>query len=216
MTVRLTSIVVLACSALATPAHAQSTTGGAAYTPDALTASPADTLLGATMAFSGSAPPGREVLLQRFDREHGWVAESTATADEHGRFTALWQPIHIGRFRMRAVVEPPGASAAKATSELAVTVYRPALATWYGPGFYGRRTACGKRMSRSLIGVAHKKLRCGTRVALLYKGRVLVAPVVDRGPYRKGTDWDLTYAAARTLGFTYTDTIGAVRLDRRR
>ena len=58
------------------------------------------------------------------------------------------------------------------------------MATWYGPGFYGRRTACGVKMSRTLLGVAHKTLPCGTQVAVLYKGRRITVPVVDRGPFR--------------------------------
>ena len=97
-------------------------------------------------------------------------------------------------------------------AELAITVRRPAVATWYGPGFYGRRTACGLRMSRTLLGVAHKRLPCGTPVAVLYKGRRITVPVVDRGPFRPGTTWDLTAATAQALGFQYTDRVGAVRV----
>ncbi len=80
-------------------------------------------------------------------------------------------------------------------------------ATWYGPGFYGHRTACGKTMSRDLVGVAHKSLPCGTRVTFAYHGHYLTTRVVDRGPYRAGYSWDLTYRAAKRLGFTYTDTV---------
>ena len=43
-------------------------------------------------------------------------------------------------------------------------------------------------MSRTLLGVAHKTMRCGTQVAVLYKGRRITVPVVDRGPFRRGTD----------------------------
>ena len=114
---------------------------------------------------------------------------------------------------MRAVIGAGGqAVAAAATPELAITVHRPAVATWYGPGFYGRRTACGQRMSRTLLGVAHKRLPCGTQVAVLYQGRRITVPVVDRGPFRHGTEWDLTAATARALGFEHTDRVGAVRV----
>jgi rare lipoprotein A len=114
---------------------------------------------------------------------------------------------------VRAVLEPSGeAVAASASPELAITVHRPAMATWYGPGFYGRRTACGHRMTRSLLGVAHKTLPCGTQVAVLYKGRRITVPVVDRGPFRRGTRWDLTAATAGALGFKFTDRLGAVRV----
>jgi rare lipoprotein A len=87
------------------------------------------------------------------------------------------------------------------------------VASWYGPGFYGRKTACGLRMSRKLLGVAHKKLPCGTPVAIAYGGKSITVPVVDRGPFIKGRKWDLTAAAAKAIGFAYTDRLGAVRVD---
>jgi rare lipoprotein A (peptidoglycan hydrolase) len=73
-------------------------------------------------------------------------------------------------------------------------------ATWYGPGFYGNRTACGKTLTKTTIGVAHRSLPCGTRVAFAYRGRWVRAKVIDRGPYRKGHKWDLTSALAKRLG----------------
>ena len=73
-------------------------------------------------------------------------------------------------------------------------------ATWYGPGLYGNRTACGGRLRKRTIGVAHRKLPCGTRVAFAYKGRWVRAKVIDRGPYRKGYRWDLTRRLAKRLG----------------
>jgi rare lipoprotein A len=91
-----------------------------------------------------------------------------------------------------------------------MTVYRRAVASWYGPGFYGRTTACGLRMTRRLMGVAHRRLPCGTEVAITYKGQAITVPVVDRGPYVRGRRWDLTSAAAATLGLRYTDRLGAV------
>jgi hypothetical protein len=57
------------------------------------------------------------------------------------------------------------------------------IVTWYGPGFYGRRTACGQRYSRTIIGVAHKTLPCGTLIEFRWGGITAVARVIDRGPY---------------------------------
>ena len=94
-----------------------------------------------------------------------------------------------------------------------MTVYRSALASWYGPGFYGRTTACGLRMTRKLLGVAHKKLPCGTEVALTYNGKAITVPVVDRGPFKRGRRWDLTSAAAKALGFATMDQLGAIPVD---
>ena len=90
--------------------------------------------------------------------------------------------------------------------------YRPARATWYGPGFYGNRTACGKRLTHRTLGVAHKRLRCGTKVALRYHGHTVVVPVIDRGPYARGVDYDLTEATARKLGMRQTSRLAAATL----
>ncbi|HZO60694.1 MAG TPA: peptidoglycan-binding protein [Solirubrobacterales bacterium] len=81
---------------------------------------------------------------------------------------------------------------------LALMRYR--RATWYGPGLYGNRTACGKRLRRATLGVAHKRLPCGTRVTFYRGGHFVTLPVIDRGPFRHGVAWDLTAAAARKLG----------------
>ena len=90
-------------------------------------------------------------------------------------------------------------------------MFRSTIATWFGPGFYGHRTACGQRMTHRLLGVAHRTLPCGTKVALLYKGRTITVPVVDRGPFANGASYDLTSATAEALGVTQTARIGAVR-----
>jgi rare lipoprotein A len=79
------------------------------------------------------------------------------------------------------------------------TVYKKA--TWYGPGFWGKRTACGTVLQPTVIGVAHRKLPCGTQVTFSHNGVSLPATVIDRGPYRKGYAWDLTKKTAKRLGF---------------
>ena len=78
------------------------------------------------------------------------------------------------------------------------------LATWYGPGFYGHRTACGEKLTRSIVGVADRTLPCGTPVSVSYNGQTLTLPVIDRGPYGDGATLDLTHAAAQELGMTET------------
>jgi Lytic transglycolase/Putative peptidoglycan binding domain len=86
-------------------------------------------------------------------------------------------------------------------------------ASWYGPGFWGNRTACGQRLRKTTVGVAHRNLPCGTKVVIGYKGRFLRTRVIDRGPYvkqRYSRDWDLTRAAARRVGFEYTDEVRSV------
>ena len=83
-------------------------------------------------------------------------------------------------------------------------------ATWYGPGFFGSRTACGTVLRHSTIGVAHRHLPCGTPVTFYYQGRILTVPVIDRGPYARHVTWDLTRAAARQLGIVRTSTVRAL------
>jgi rare lipoprotein A (peptidoglycan hydrolase) len=91
--------------------------------------------------------------------------------------------------------------------------YKRAKATWYGPGLYGNQLACGGRLKPHTLGVAHKSLPCGTNVALKYRGRTVVVPVIDRGPYAHGVAYDLTEATARKLGMTQTVHLGAAPLD---
>lgn len=82
-------------------------------------------------------------------------------------------------------------------------------ASFYGPGFYGHRMACSGILTESLRGVAHKTLPCGTLVTFRNpaNGVVLTVPVVDRGPYVAGREWDLTGGACLVLDFCYTGAI---------
>jgi hypothetical protein len=75
-------------------------------------------------------------------------------------------------------------------------------ASWYGPGFYGNRTACGQTFTPESWGIAHKTLRCGTMVQITFRGRTISVPVIDRGPYIAGREVDLASAVAGALGFT--------------
>jgi peptidoglycan lytic transglycosylase len=79
------------------------------------------------------------------------------------------------------------------------TTYK--AATWYGPGFWGEPTACGTMLTPTTLGVAHRKLPCGTQVTFSYAGRTVTATVIDRGPFRKGYAWDLTKKTAKRVGF---------------
>ena len=81
-------------------------------------------------------------------------------------------------------------------------------ASWYGPGLWGNSTACGQTLRPATLGVAHKKLPCGTTVKFVYHGRSVVTQVIDRGPYIQGRAWDLTKAASDALGF---EGVGRVR-----
>jgi rare lipoprotein A (peptidoglycan hydrolase) len=74
------------------------------------------------------------------------------------------------------------------------------LASYFGPGLYGNRTACGQTLTTALQGVAHRTLPCGALVHLAYAGHDVTVPVVDRGPNIAGREFDLTYATKLALG----------------
>ena len=82
-------------------------------------------------------------------------------------------------------------------------------ATWYGPGLYGNRMACGGKLKRSTWGVAHRSLPCGRKVAIAHAGRIVIAPVVDRGPFVKGVSYDLTRRTAGALRMLSTSSVRA-------
>ena len=97
---------------------------------------------------------------------------------------------------------------AQTGSGLAFTPLRSASATWYGPGLYGNRTACGRILRPGTMGVAHRTLPCGTVVRFAHRGRRVVTRVIDRGPFARGYTWDLTNGVRRALGF---DGAGKIR-----
>jgi rare lipoprotein A len=174
------------------------------------------TMLRRRLGFIGTASgvAGRAIEIEREGRSTDWIWTPTvqASVSASGAFTASWATDQAGQFAVRAIVASPLAAAAEATPSLTVTVYRRATATFYGPGFYGRRTACGGRLTPTTIGVANRTLPCGAPVSILYHGRTLTVPVIDRGPYANGADWDLTLATAEALGMPGIARIGAVAL----
>jgi len=66
---------------------------------------------------------------------------------------------------------------------------------------YGLGLACGGVLGRDQLGVAHKTAPCGTLITFTWAGRSLTVPVIDRGPYVAGREWDLTGATAAALAF---------------
>lgn len=99
-------------------------------------------------------------------------------------------------------------AAAPEEGGLAFSPMRSAGASWYGPGLWGHKTACGQTLQPNTLGVAHKTLPCGTTVKFVYHGHSLITQVIDRGPYIKGRAWDLTQAASEALDL---EGIGTVR-----
>lgn len=80
------------------------------------------------------------------------------------------------------------------------------IASWYGPGFHGRRSASGERYNQNAMTAAHRSLPFGTNVLVtnLNNGRSVVVRINDRGPFIRGRVIDLSAAAARVLGVMQT------------
>jgi hypothetical protein len=133
-------------------------------------------------------------LFDQSSRSDGSLAPgSVLTEPQLARSTAL-------RPDVRQPLAPVGISS--------IWIYDHEL-SWYGPGMYGWRTACGYTLTTTLIGVAHRTLPCGTLITFRNpsNGRTVTAPVVDRGPYVAGRQWDLTGGLCTALAHCYTGPI---------
>lgn len=84
----------------------------------------------------------------------------------------------------------------------AVKVGSRGMASWYGPGFNGRRSANGERYNQNGLTAAHRSLPFGTKVKVtnVRTGRSVVVRITDRGPHVRGRIIDLSAAAARIVG----------------
>ena len=221
-------VALLALGAVAVPAHADASVGGAE--PGVLTlpdgtplvvrlgnplvhasgggmavAVRSTALLRGRVRIAGTAAPGTgSVSIERRDDSAGWVLVATAAVAADGRFAATWRPNRLGPLQLRVVSGIPAAADVAqddpSAPQLSVTVYRPGIASWYGPTAPEQTTACGVPLEAWTLGVAHRTLPCGTPVALYYKGHALVVPVIDRGPFVKGRSWDLTQETYTALG----------------
>jgi hypothetical protein len=185
-------------------------TGGAAFgDADGLRVTPG-AMVGKIAKISGELPAaaGSTVRVERQDADGDWEPVGRGPADDTGAFTVTWTADAPGRFPLRAVPDTTSATTAAASDPPTgtATIYKPTRATWYG--MFGRKTACGVRLTRSTMGVAHKTLPCGTMVAVYLDGRTVEVPVIDRGPYAKGVALDLTWAAAQAIGMEGTDRVG--------
>jgi rare lipoprotein A (peptidoglycan hydrolase) len=161
-------------------------------------------LLGHNVKIKGvlAGPAGRRITVQA-SKGHGWSTVARTKTRDGGSFVTRFDPHRLGRLKVR-VVGPAGSK-----DQSKVTVYRKAGASWYGPGLYGQPLACGGSMSAGRLGVANKSLPCGTKVRLRYRGHTVTAPVIDRGPYVGGRDYDLTPATKNRLHFGSTGTVWA-------
>jgi rare lipoprotein A len=143
------------------------------------------------------ALPGDTVALQTLGR-HGWKTIVRAHTAANGRFRFSYVPRRLGSYWTRLRFAGNATELATERPLGRMNVYRLAEASWYGGG---GTMACGGELTSSTLGVANKTLPCGTLVTLRYDGRTVRVPVVDRGPYVAGREFDLTEATKEALGF---------------
>lgn len=113
--------------------------------------------------------------------------------------------------RVKAPIPKPRPAAARPASvpsrAPAASGWQSARASWYGPGFYGRRTASGAVLTENMMNVAHRSMAFGTRIQFEYRGQTAVAVVNDRGPFIGGRVFDLGPGTAQALGFSGVGTV---------
>jgi rare lipoprotein A len=114
----------------------------------------------------------------------------------------------LGALLVGCAQTPIASSASRAKTPVVsdeITGWQEAgLASWYGPGFQGKRTASGERFDTNALTAAHRTLPFGTRVRVksLVNGKEVVVRINDRGPFIQGRIIDLSQAAALALDLT--------------
>jgi rare lipoprotein A (peptidoglycan hydrolase) len=164
-------------------------------------------LLGKDIKVRGLVPgePGQRARIMT-KRNRGWRTAERVTTGADGRFSTTVPAKRLGRLRIRVLGPNDTRSEKRRTF-----IYRRAHASYYGPGLYGNKLACGGTLTPSTIGVAHKSLPCGTRVVFRHRGRTVQTRVIDRGPYVAGREYDLTEATKHRLRFGSTGLVKATK-----
>lgn len=98
--------------------------------------------------------------------------------------------------------------------QLAVRSATTGMASWYGPGFHGRRSASGEIFNQNALTAAHRTLPFGTqvRVTNLHTQQQVIVRINDRGPFSHNRVIDLSAAAARAIGL-HVSGVGPVRVE---
>jgi rare lipoprotein A len=166
-----------------------------------------DVSAGAAVHVRGTLLPrerGRRIVVEA--GAHGrWRVVARTRTRAGGHFDARLVAGGPGTQRLRVRFAGDRDNAGTRAGAGTLQAFRASLASWYD--LYGGALACGGTLGYGTLGVAHKTLPCGTKVTLRYGGREVTVPVIDRGPYVGGREWDLTGATARRLGF---DGVGVV------
>jgi hypothetical protein len=197
-------IATAAPAALTTPAHTSLRVRSAQL--NVLEGSSAS-VAGALVDVRSSGLSGRVVFLQALGNR-GWSTVTRARTNAQGRFRMGYVPRRLGSELLRLRFAGDTRDLAARHRVGTMNVYYLAGASWYGGG---GGMACGGQLTSSTLGVANKTLPCGTLVTLHYNGRTIRVPVVDRGPYVAGREFDLTEATKYALGFGDTGNVWSTR-----
>jgi peptidoglycan lytic transglycosylase len=189
------------------------TTAGPGTGPEAIAAGGQPTAI--------SLKARKNVMSQRAVELHGRVTPASSRTvlirvggrklrthtNASGGFKASWQAPCSGVYTARARV----LGAPVRSKRQRINAFRPAAASYYGPGLYGGGLACGGTLTSGKLGVANKTLPCGSKVTLRYRGRTVTVPVIDRGPFAGNREYDLTAATKAKLGFPPVGTVLTTR-----
>ncbi len=154
--------------------------------------------------------PGSPDLMVVLQRRAGrrWLTLARSHTRGGGRF-AINYVAHTPRSEVVRVRFPGDELATSSTRRVGrLNVFRAVEASWYGGG---GPLACGGELTSSTLGVANKTLPCGTLVDIRYGGRSVTVPVIDRGPFVAGREFDLTEATKDELGFAGTGVVWSTR-----
>lgn len=200
--------------ALPTAAVAADPSGGIVAESTFVT-SPGGAFAGKASRVVGFSPLGGALVVQALVADGEWLTIGRVNVKPGEKFELKWKPARAGRYEFRVLPAVAGSADVTAQESSAaalgkLTVYRLQRTTWYGPGNYSARTACGQKLTKRTLGVAHRTLPCGTMVEFFKQGRSVTVPVIDRGPFVRGITWDLTYAAARRVKMLGSEPIGAL------
>jgi hypothetical protein len=158
-------------------------------------------LVGNSVSVHGSVAPvtsgDRSVKLEEH-RGGRWLTVARGRTHRLGQYRLRFRPSAPGTVRLRVLAGGAGRPASARRALGSVNIYREAMASWYGGG---GPLACGGTLTDSTLGVASKTLPCGTMVRIRLGRRTVRVPVIDRGPYVAGREFDLTAATKRALGF---------------
>jgi hypothetical protein len=150
--------------------------------------------VGRAVLVVGGATPASVTALQAW-RHGGWRTLDRDRAGLRGRFVLRDRPRRPQSVSARLIADGRVVRIGR------LKAFRAATASWYGPGLYGNRLACGGRLTYGRLGVAHRSLPCGAKLTLRRGSRSVRVRVIDRGPYVGGREFDLTQATARRLHF---------------